>query len=44
MIKLLPEIVKANAKCQAKAIEAPAILVTKDNIETFLADHPSAVK
>ena len=44
MIKLLPEIVKAGANWQPKAIEVPAILVTKENIEKFLADHPSAVK
>src|SRR5208337_634325 len=44
MIKLLPEIVKAGASWQPKAIEVPAILVTKDNIEKFLADHPSALK
>ena len=40
MIKLLPEIVKAGANWQPKAIEVPAILVTKENIEKFLADHP----
>jgi ribose transport system substrate-binding protein len=44
MIKLLPEIVKASANWQPKAIEVPAILVTKENIEKFLADHPTAVK
>ena len=40
MIKLLPEIVKAGASWTPKAVEVPAILVTKDNIDKFLADHP----
>ena len=44
MIKLLPEILKAGASWQPKAVEVPAILVTKDNIDKFLADHPSALK
>jgi ribose transport system substrate-binding protein len=44
MIKLLPEIVKAAASWTPKAVEVPAVLVTKDNIDKFLADHPSALK
>jgi len=44
MIKLLPEIVKAGPKWTPKAIEVPAVLVTKDNIDKFLADHPAALK
>jgi ribose transport system substrate-binding protein len=44
MTKLLPEIIKAGSNWQPKAIEVPAILVTKENIDKFLADHPDAVK
>jgi len=44
MMKLLPEIIKAGANWQPKAVEVPAVLVTKDNIDKFLADHPDAVK
>jgi len=44
MIKLLPEIVKAGASWQPKAVEVPAVLVTKDSIDKFLADHPAALK
>lgn len=44
MMKLLPEIVKAGASWQAKAVEVPAILVTSDTIDKFVADHPAALK
>jgi ribose transport system substrate-binding protein len=44
MITLLPEIVKAGASWTQKAVEVPAVLVTKDTIDKFLADHPSALK
>lgn len=44
MIKLLPEIQKAGADWQPKAIEVPAVLVTKDTVEKFIADHPDAIK
>jgi len=44
MITLLPEIVKAGASWTPKAVEVPAVLVTRDNIDKFLADHPSALK
>ena len=36
MVKLLPEIVKAGADWKPKAVEVPAVLVTKDTIEEFL--------
>jgi ribose transport system substrate-binding protein len=44
MIKLLPEIVKAGASWTPKAVEVPAVLVTKDTIDKFIADHPAALK
>jgi ribose transport system substrate-binding protein len=44
MIKLLPEIQKAGAGWQAKAVEVPAVLVTKETVEQFIAEHPDAIK
>jgi ribose transport system substrate-binding protein len=44
MIKMLPEIIKAGAEWQPKAVEVPAVLVTKDNVEKFTKDHPDALK
>jgi ribose transport system substrate-binding protein len=44
MIKLLPEIVKAGTSWTPKAVEVPAVLVTSDSIDKFLADHPAALK
>jgi ribose transport system substrate-binding protein len=44
MIKLLPEIVKAGAGWAPKAVEVPAVLVSSENIDKFLADHPAALK
>lgn len=44
MVKLLPEIIKAGAGWQPKAVEVPAVLVTHDNIDKFVAEHPDALK
>ena len=44
MIKLLPEIQKAGADWQPKAVEVPAVLVTKETVEQFIAEHPDAIK
>ena len=44
MIKLLPEIQKAGDAWEPKAVEVPAVLVTKDTVEQFIADHPDAIK
>jgi ribose transport system substrate-binding protein len=44
MVKRLPEIVEAGSSWAPKAVEVPAVLVHKDNIEQFLADHPDALK
>ncbi|MDQ6434866.1 sugar ABC transporter substrate-binding protein [Mesorhizobium sp. LHD-90] len=44
MIKLLPEIQKAGADWQPKAVEVPAVLVTKETVEKFIAEHPDAIK
>ncbi len=44
MIKMLPDIIKAGADWKPKAVEVPAVLVTKDTIDKFIADHPAALK
>lgn len=44
MTKLLPDIQKGGAGWQPKAVEVPAVLVTKDTVEKFTADHPDALK
>jgi ribose transport system substrate-binding protein len=44
MIHMLPDIQKAGAGWQPKAAEVPAVLVTKETVEKFLADHPDAIK
>lgn len=44
MTKLLPEIQKAGAGWQPKAVEVEAVLVTKDTIEKFSSEHPDALK
>jgi len=44
MVKLLPEIVKAGANWQPKAVEVSAVLVTNDTVDKFIADHPAALK
>lgn len=43
MVKLLPEIIKAKADWQPKAVEVPAVLITADNVKAFIAEHPEAV-
>jgi len=42
MVKLLGEIIEAGDSWEPKAAEVPAILVTQDNIETFLEENPDA--
>jgi len=44
MVKMLKEIKDAGANWQPKAVEVPAVLVTKDTVEGFLKDHPDAIK
>jgi ribose transport system substrate-binding protein len=41
-VKLLKEIKAAGSGWTAKAVEVPAVLVTKDNVDTFLKAHPDA--
>lgn len=44
MTKLLPEIIKAGGDWKPKAVEVPAVLVTSETIDKFIADHPAALK
>jgi len=44
MTKLLVEIKKAGADWQPKAVEVPAVLITKDTVDGFLKDHPEALQ
>ncbi len=44
MVKLLGEIKKAGAGWQPKAVEVPAVLITKETVEDFLKQHPDAVQ
>jgi ribose transport system substrate-binding protein len=44
MMKTLVEIKSAGDGWAPKAAEVPAVLVTKDNIDAFLKDHPEAIK
>jgi ribose transport system substrate-binding protein len=43
MVKLLPEIIAAKDSWQPKAVEVPAVLITAENVEAFIAEHPEAV-
>jgi ribose transport system substrate-binding protein len=44
MVKMLKEIKDAGASWQPKAVEVPAVLVTKDTVDGFLKEHPDAIK
>ena len=44
MVNLFKEIKDAGASWQPKAVEVPAVLVTQDSIEAFLAEHPDAIQ
>jgi ribose transport system substrate-binding protein len=43
MVKLLVDIKAAGAGWTPKAVEVPAVLVTKDTAEQFVKDHPEAL-
>jgi ribose transport system substrate-binding protein len=43
MVKLLKKIKAAGASWQPKAVEVPAILITPENVEQFVKDHPGAL-
>lgn len=43
MVKLLKQIKAAGGSWAPKAAEVPAVLITKDNVEQFIKDHPDAL-
>ena len=44
LVEALDDALKAGAGWTPKAVEVPATLVTKDNVEQFIKDHPDALK
>ena len=44
MVKMLEEIKAAGSSWTAKAAEVPAVLVTKETVDAFLAEHPEALQ
>ncbi len=44
MVKMLEEIKAAGASWTPKAAEVPAVLVTAETVEAFLAEHPEALQ
>ncbi len=43
MVKLLKDVKAAGSAWAPKAVEVPAILVTKENVDGFLKEHPDAL-
>ncbi|UHD43782.1 sugar ABC transporter substrate-binding protein [Aureimonas altamirensis] len=43
MVELLQEIKAAGSGWQPKAVEVPAVLVTQETVEAFVAEHPEAL-
>jgi ribose transport system substrate-binding protein len=43
MVKLLKTIKAAGANWTPKAVEVPAVLITRANVAQFIKDHPTAV-
>ncbi len=44
LVATLNDAMKAGASWQPKAVEVPAVVVTKDNVDKFMADHPEAAR
>ena len=43
MLGIIDEAIKAGDAWQPKAVEVPAVVVTKDTVDQFLKDHPDAI-
>jgi ribose transport system substrate-binding protein len=43
MVQTLAEVVKAPDTWQPKAVEVPAVVITKENVEDFAKQHPEAL-
>lgn len=44
LVETMNDAIKAGAAWQPKAVEVPAVIVTKANVDQFIADHPEATK
>lgn len=44
LVETLEEAINAGATWTPKAVEVPAVVVTKDNVEAFVKAHPDALK
>ena len=44
MVKMIEEITAAGKAWVPKATEVPAVLVTKDTVAAFVAQHPEAIQ
>ena len=44
LVQALGEVMKAGSGWQPRAVEVPAVVVTQENIDAFVAQHPEAVK
>jgi ribose transport system substrate-binding protein len=43
MVGIIDEAIKAGSAWQPKAVEVPAVVVTKDTVDQFLKDHPDEI-
>jgi ribose transport system substrate-binding protein len=43
MLGIIEEAIAAGAGWEPKAVEVPAVVVTKDTVEQFIKDHPDAI-
>jgi ribose transport system substrate-binding protein len=43
MVGIIDEAIKAGGAWQPKAVEVPAVVVTKDTVDQFLKEHPDAI-
>ncbi len=43
MVGIIDEAIKAGSAWQPKAVEVPAVVVTKETVDQFLKDHPDAI-
>jgi ribose transport system substrate-binding protein len=44
LVDTLDEAIKAGKSWEAKAVEVPAVVITKANVEDFVKEHPESVK
>ncbi len=44
LVDTLDEAIKAGKSWEAKAVEVPAVVITKANVEDFVKEHPESIK